>query len=65
MKKKIINIVENILLARRNGNIKREQHYYNLFMEFCEKHNINQENAFEGAKNHLKTRIAPIMNGLV
>jgi hypothetical protein len=65
IKNKIIKTVESLLYARRNNNIKLEQKYYDELREYCEKHNINFENSYDGAVNELKKRIAPCMNGIV
>jgi hypothetical protein len=66
MKKKIIKMVEDMLLHRRNGHINKEQASYGRLYSFCEKHNINFNDAVDGATRYLKTqKIAPMMNGLV
>lgn len=65
MKQKVIKMVEKMLYAKRNGNIKLEQKYYDQLYDFCEKNNIDFSNAIQGATKELKKSISAIMNSIV
>ena len=64
MKNKILKLVQNILVAERNDNMNRAYLAHQKLYDFCQKNNINLENALEGAKKILKQQPANIMQGI-
>lgn len=65
MRKKVLQLVKAILAARRKENVKQEQKAYDALYFFCTKHNIDFDNALEGAKKELRKSIANQMNGFI
>jgi hypothetical protein len=62
--KTAVNMVKNMMIAEKNGNIKKAQSEYNKLMKWCEKNNINFNNTIKGAKQWIeKYDIAMAMNG--
>lgn len=48
MKNKILKIVQAMLVAERNNNLKISDKYYHRLLSFCEQNNINFDNALKG-----------------
>jgi hypothetical protein len=66
MKNTAIRLVKDLLIARRNGNIAREQVAYDKLYTFCVKHNFDFSTLIEDVSRYLKrTSIAANMGGLV
>jgi len=65
MRAKAIKLVRNILIARRNSNVKAEQLAHEVFTDFCEDHNLDFDTTFNGAQSVLKKSIANNMNGFI
>lgn len=64
---RILSLAKNVLYARRNGNIKREQRSYEALQSYLDKQDIDigAGEAVEQARKYLsKTDVAAIMNGL-
>lgn len=64
-KAQAIKLVSNLLMARRNANMKAEQRAYDALRNWCVKFNVNMENTIQGAKRELQQRVGPIMNSIV
>jgi len=64
MKNTILKIVQSLLVAERNNNIIHAEKKYKKLQDFCEKNNINFNNALNGAKKHLSFKISNIMQGI-
>ena len=65
-KEQAIVQVKNYLYAKRSGNLKREQAAYEKLRDWCQKNNVNMENAIAGVTKHLgNTSVSAIMNSLV
>ena len=65
---KIIKMAKDVLYARRNGNIRREQAAIDQLNNYLTDHdiNLNAASATEQVTEHLKkTSIAAMMNGIV
>ena len=60
VRNKTIKLTENMLLARRTGNLKKEQSELEKMKAFCEKENIDYKDAFDFGKSWLKkNKISP------
>jgi len=65
IEKQYISKLRDILYARRNRNIKREQVCYDRLTLFCEKHNLNGSTSWDnGIKWLKKNSLSYYMNGL-
>lgn len=61
-----IKLVSNLLTARRNGNVKREQTEYEKLLTFCENNNFDFDNVLIGGTKWLKQNsIGATMNAIV
>jgi hypothetical protein len=60
-----IKLVTNPLYARRNRNIKQEQHHYDKLRAWSQHHNIDMENTINGVQKHLRSSVAAGMQGLL
>jgi hypothetical protein len=60
-----VKLVSNLLLARRNGNLRREQAAHVKLATFCERHGCGLQETIDGATRELKKSIAAAMGGLV
>jgi len=66
LREKAIRLVKNLLQARRNGRVDKEQFHYEKLVKFCQKNNVDFQNTLDGATKYLKQNsIAAHMNGLV
>ncbi len=66
--KQIIRLATNILYARRNNNIKREQSIYDQLQSYLDKHNLSTDVGewVEQTRQHLlKTDATAGLNGLI
>ncbi len=67
-KNRIVSMAKNVLYARRNGNIRQEQKYYEILADYLSRNDINLSagDAIEQVAEHLKkTSIAALLNGIV
>jgi hypothetical protein len=60
--KKLVTLVYNYLLAKRNKNIKREHAAHEKLSDFCDEYNISMQDAVASGKKVLKYNIAAQMN---
>jgi 2-hydroxy-3-keto-5-methylthiopentenyl-1-phosphate phosphatase len=65
LKKQAIKLVKEVLIHRRNNHIKQEQKAHEKLLQFCEKHNLEFNNVFEGARKEIRKSIANQMNGFI
>ncbi len=64
--KQVLKLVSNLLTAKRNGNIKREQSEYEKLYSWCEKNHYDIESTIKVCTDYLKrNNIAANMNGIV
>lgn len=64
--KKLLQLVTNVLYARRSGNVKREQAAFLKLRSYCERFNVDPEDAIEQGREYLKRNaLAAVMNGIV
>ena len=65
-KEHAIKLVRNLLLHRRNNNLKGEQRAHEKLAAWSQHHNIDMENTIKGVTDHLKKNsVAAIMGGEV
>jgi len=64
-RKKAIQLVADMLYARRSGNAKTEQAKYDKLRNWCEKEGLDMANVIDGATKELKKSIAANMGGIV
>jgi len=64
-RKKAIQLVADMLYARRSGNTKTEQAKYDKLRNWCEKEGLDMANVIDGATKELKKSIAAFMGGIV
>ena len=64
-KEQAIKLVTNLLYARRNGDVKKEQAAYEKLRNWCAANNVNMENAIAGVERMKGQSIAALMGGLV
>lgn len=67
-KNRIVSMAKNVLYARRNGHLKKEQKYYEILDDYLSRNDINLSagEATKQVAEHLKkTSIAARFNGLV
>lgn len=64
MKTKLLKLVQNLLVAQRNNNLIKSDAAYHKLLSFCQTHNIDFNNALEGATKILRTQPANIMQGI-
>jgi len=66
MKQTAIRLVKDLLTARRNGNIAREQVAYDKLYAFCLKHNLDFSTTIADVTRYLKQNsVAALMGGIV
>ena len=65
MKKQVTELSINIMRERKQGNINREQFYYDKLRAWCEKRNCDFDNAFNFGMSQAKKSAAAIMQGWV
>jgi hypothetical protein len=59
--KRMVSQVENLLLARRNRNVKREQHEYEKLRLMCERYGLDETNVInEGTKWLKQHKTSPL-----
>jgi len=63
--KQAIALVKNLLLGRRNNNVRQEQIAYDKLVKWCEKNNLDMENVITGATRALQGSISASMGGLI
>lgn len=54
LQNQILKVVKDMLLARRNGNINREQVAYDKLTQICEKHHMDYAETLDKARAHLR-----------
>jgi hypothetical protein len=54
--KAAVSAVERVLLARRSGNLKREQSEYEKFEKLCEKYNLDPYDTMNTAKSYIRAK---------
>ena len=65
IEKQFLTKLRNVLYARRNRNLKREQKCYEALSLFCEKHNVDFNTSWDNGIKHMeKNSISYYMNGL-
>lgn len=60
-----VALVRNLLQARRNGNLRREQAAHVKLAAFCQRHSCDMQEVIDGATRELKKSIAAAMGGIV
>lgn len=60
-----IKLTGNLLMARRNANIRAEQKAYDAIRAFCNTNNLDMTNVINGATKKLQGSVAAIMNSIV
>lgn len=63
-KAQVLKIIENMLYAKRNGNVALEQKYYEQLEGICESLNCDFAKTMEQGIKMVRSRIAPMMNGI-
>jgi hypothetical protein len=58
-------LVIDLLYARRNGDLKQEQRAHERLASWCQKNNVNMENAIAGVVKEKSGSVAALMGGLV
>lgn len=64
--KQAIKLIRNLLTAKRNGNVKREQTEYDKLYDFCGTNDFDFDNVLVGGTKWLKQNsIGANMNGII
>jgi hypothetical protein len=64
--KKVMKAVENLLYARRNKNIKREESAHKKLEKLCDEYNLPMGRTISECREWLRENsIAAVMNGIV
>jgi len=64
-RKEAVRLVNDMLTARRNGDIRKEQDKYVKLRYWCEKSNFDLSDVYDWAVKELKKSIAASMGGIV
>ena len=65
LKEQARKLVTDLLYAKRNGNIKKEQAAHEKLVRWSQANNVNMENVISGVTRELGTSVAAIMNSLM
>jgi hypothetical protein len=60
-----VKLVADMLTARRNGNIMREQVAYDKLYAWCQKNGFSFTDAVDFGTRQLKRSVAASMNGII
>ena len=54
--KAVVNAAKRVLLARKSGNIKREQNEHEKFEKLCKKYNLDPYDTMTDARRYIRTK---------